>query len=133
MSACSGLGSDAGAAQPQRLHKTDDRVLFVLDVPRKRNFLIQILEYLLQVYARNLSLHIAMVDLKADLDQYLLLNSEKKKTGNFKIDMKMPKAPDVVTRWFGQSEPVEANSWLKDAEDTCCPKLVSLPSIKYIE
>jgi hypothetical protein len=78
-----------------------------------------------QFYAQNFIDLITMVDLKADLDQYLLLNSEKKKTTNFKIDMKMPKAPDVVTRWFGQSEPVEANSWLKDAEDTCCPKLVS--------
>jgi hypothetical protein len=65
-----------------------------------------------------------MADLKKDLDQYLLLNSEKKKT-NFKLDMKMPKAPEVMSKWFGSQEPAEANSWLKDAESTCCPKLVS--------
>lgn len=65
-----------------------------------------------------------MANLKDDLDQYLLLQSEQKKT--YKIDMKMPsiKVPEIKNL-FGKSQPPEANGWLQDTKDSCCPKLVS--------
>lgn len=64
-----------------------------------------------------------MANLKNDLDEYLLLQSDQKKS--FKIDMKMPtiKVPEIKNL-FGKSEPQEANSWLKDTQESCCPKLV---------
>lgn len=64
-----------------------------------------------------------MANLKDDLDQYLLLQSEQKKS--FKIDMKMPslKVPEIKNL-FGKSQPPEANGWLQDTKDSCCPKLV---------
>lgn len=63
------------------------------------------------------------INLKDDLDEYLLLQSDQKK--NFKIDLKMPtlKVPEIKNL-FGKSEPQEANGWLQDTKDTCCPKLV---------
>lgn len=72
-----------------------------------------------------------MANLKDDLDQYLLLQSDQKKsasTSSFKIDMKMPslKVPTVKSLFGGSSAPVETNSWLKDTQESCCPKLVSL-------
>lgn len=72
-----------------------------------------------------------MVDLKKDLDEYLLLQSDQKKT-NFKIDMKMPtiKKSDIG-KFFGRTEPEEANSWLKDTQESCCPKLVNIESIFF--
>lgn len=65
-----------------------------------------------------------MANLKDDLDQYLLLQSEQKK--NYKIDIKMPtlKVPEMKNL-FGKSQPQEANGWLQDTKDSCCPKLVS--------
>lgn len=65
-----------------------------------------------------------MANLKQDLDEYLLLQSDQKKSG-FRIDMKMPslKVPEMKNL-FGKSQPTEANSWLKDTQDSCCPKLV---------
>lgn len=64
-----------------------------------------------------------MANLKDDLDEYLLLQSDQKK--NFKIDIKMPtlKVPEIK-HLFGKSEPQEANGWLKDTTDSCCPKFV---------
>lgn len=62
-----------------------------------------------------------MANLKNDLDEYLLLQSDQKKT--FKIDMKMPSLPEMKNL-FGKSEPQEANGWLKDTQESCCPKLV---------
>lgn len=73
-----------------------------------------------------------MANLKDDLDEYLLLQSDQKKSsaGGFKLDMKMPslKVP-TVKNLFGQSEPVEANSWLKETSESCCPKLSRLQRI----
>lgn len=65
-----------------------------------------------------------MANLKDELDQYLLLQSDQKK--NFKLDMKMPaiKVPEIKSL-FGKSQPPEANGWLQDTTDSCCPKLVS--------
>lgn len=64
-----------------------------------------------------------MSNLKNDLDEYLLLQSDQKKS--FKIDMKMPtiKVPEIKS-FFGRKEPEEANSWLQDTQESCCPKLV---------
>lgn len=68
-----------------------------------------------------------MADLKKDLDEYLLLQSDQKKS--FKLEM--PKIPlmstpgSLVGKLFGKNQDSEANSWLKDPQDTCCPKLVS--------
>ena len=66
-----------------------------------------------------------MADLKRDLDEYLLLQENQKK--NFKLEMpKMPSlpTPDLMGKLFGRNQEPEANSWLKDTQDTCCPKLV---------
>lgn len=67
----------------------------------------------------------ATINLKDDLDEYLLLQSDQKK--NFKIDIKMPslKVPEIKNI-FGKSTEPEANSWLQDQRDSWCPKLVSL-------
>lgn len=67
-----------------------------------------------------------MANLKDELDQYLLLQSDQKKT-NFKIDMKMPslKVPEIKNL-FGKSQPQEANGWLQETRDSCCPKLVCI-------
>lgn len=64
-----------------------------------------------------------MAHLKDELDQYLLLQSDQKK--NFKIDIKMPsiKVPEMKNL-FGKSQPQEANGWLDDTRESCCPKLV---------
>lgn len=70
-----------------------------------------------------------MANLKNDLDEYLLLQSDQKKT--FKIDMKMPSMPEMKNL-FGKSEPQEANSWLKDTQESCCPKLVYIISVNLI-
>lgn len=76
-----------------------------------------------------------MANLKDDLDQYLLLQSDQKKSASssssFKIDMKMPslKVPTVKSLFGGGSEPAEANGWLKDTQESCCPKLVSGESL----
>lgn len=66
-----------------------------------------------------------MANLKDDLDKYLLLQSDQKKT-NFKLDMKMPamKVPEFKNL-FGKSQPQEANGWLQETQESCCPKLVS--------
>lgn len=67
-----------------------------------------------------------MANLKQDLDEYLLLQSDQKKT-NFKIDMKMPslKVPEIKNL-FGKSQPQEVNGWLEETKESCCPKLVGL-------
>lgn len=76
-----------------------------------------------------------MANLKDDLDEYLLLQSDQKKAGAggsaFKLDMKMMPSLKVPTvkSLFGQSEPPEANGWLKDTQESCCPKLSRLQRI----
>jgi len=64
-----------------------------------------------------------MANLKQDLDEYLLLQSDQKK--NFNVKMPQIKVPDLG-KMFSRSnnETTEANSWLKDTQDSCCPKLV---------
>uniref|UniRef100_A0A182IE28 Vesicle transport protein n=1 Tax=Anopheles arabiensis TaxID=7173 RepID=A0A182IE28_ANOAR len=71
-----------------------------------------------------------MADLKRDLDEYLLLQENQKK--NFKLEMpKMPSlpTPDLMGKLFGRNQEPEANSWLKDTQDTCCPKLSRIQRI----
>lgn len=68
-----------------------------------------------------------MANLKDDLDQYLLLQSDQKKA--FKMELKMPNLPTSgkisgMFRMKGSAEPEPANGWLRDAQDSCCPKLV---------
>lgn len=69
-----------------------------------------------------------MANLKQDLDEYLLLQSDQKKS--FKIDMKMPplRVPEIG-KLFGKNDTQEANSWLKDTQESCCPKLTRLQRI----
>lgn len=62
-----------------------------------------------------------MANLKNDLDQYLLLQSDKKKTFDFKIpEVKLTKLQNIFT----QNNETEANSWLNDTQASCFPKLV---------
>ncbi|XP_058820783.1 vesicle transport protein SFT2C [Topomyia yanbarensis] len=71
-----------------------------------------------------------MADLKKDLDEYLLLQSDQKKS--FKLEMpKMPSipTPGLVGKLFGKNQEPEANSWLKDTQDSCCPKLSRIQRI----
>lgn len=65
-----------------------------------------------------------MANLKSDLDQYLLLQSDQKK--NFKMELKMPsiKMPTSGLFRMNNSEPETPNGWLSSAKDSCCPKLV---------
>lgn len=72
-----------------------------------------------------------MANLKDELDQYLLLQEDQKKSAistgsSFKIDMNSIKVPEIK-KFFSKSDSStsqEANSWLKDTQESCCPKLV---------
>ncbi|XP_017855075.1 protein transport protein SFT2 [Drosophila busckii] len=64
-----------------------------------------------------------MSNLKQDLDEYLLLQSDQKK--NFNVKLPQIKVPSIFSR---NTEP-EANSWLKETQDTCCPQLSRLQRI----
>ncbi|XP_022231430.2 vesicle transport protein SFT2C [Drosophila obscura] len=68
-----------------------------------------------------------MSNLKQDLDEYLLLQSDQKK--NFNVKMPQLKVPSLGGIFSRQPEPQEANSWLKDTQDSCCPKLSRLQRI----
>lgn len=59
-----------------------------------------------------------MANLKMDLDEYLLLQSDQKKS-NFSL----PKISTPTFRWFRRDP---ENSWLQEgSQQECCPKLVS--------
>ncbi|XP_064540955.1 uncharacterized protein LOC135430276 [Drosophila montana] len=68
-----------------------------------------------------------MSNLKQDLDEYLLLQSDQKK--NFNVKLPQIKVPGLGQIFSRTSEPPEANSWLKDTQDSCCPKLSRLQRI----
>lgn len=70
-----------------------------------------------------------MSNLKQDLDEYLLLQSDQKK--NFNVKLPQIKVPGLSQIFSRTSEPPEANSWLKDTQDSCCPKLVSKTIAPY--
>lgn len=63
-----------------------------------------------------------MSSLKSDLDEYLLLQSDQKKSFN----VKLPQLKVPSLGLFSKNAEPEANSWLKDTQDSCCPKLVRL-------
>lgn len=65
----------------------------------------------------------SMSNLKQDLDEYLLLQSDQKK--NFNVKLPQIKVPGLAQIFSRTSEQPEANSWLKDTQDSCCPKLVN--------
>ncbi|XP_023023006.1 uncharacterized protein [Leptinotarsa decemlineata] len=61
-----------------------------------------------------------MADLKKDLDEYLLLQSDKKKT--FKLDMPAIQKPNISS-WFKKEETEEGSSWYQESKRECCPSL----------
>ncbi|XP_016979380.1 vesicle transport protein SFT2C [Drosophila rhopaloa] len=63
-----------------------------------------------------------MSSLKSDLDEYLLLQSDQKKSFSVKL-------PQLKVPFFTRKSEPEANSWLKDTQDSCCPKLSRLQRI----
>ncbi|KAH8262173.1 hypothetical protein KR038_006246 [Drosophila bunnanda] len=67
-----------------------------------------------------------MSSLKSDLDEYLLLQSDQKKSFNVKLPQL--KVPSLGFFTKG-AEPEVQNSWLKDTQDSCCPKLSRLQRI----
>ncbi|KAH8241819.1 vesicle transport protein SFT2C [Drosophila bipectinata] len=66
-----------------------------------------------------------MSSLKSDLDEYLLLQSDQKKSFN----VKLPQLKVPSLGLFSKNTEPEANSWLKDTQDSCCPKLSRLQRI----
>lgn len=62
---------------------------------------------------------LTMANLKNDLDEYMLMNEERKSTG-YKLNIKMPKLPSV---FGGNSESNTSNNWLNDDESGWCPKM----------
>uniref|UniRef100_A0A1A9UYA8 Vesicle transport protein n=1 Tax=Glossina austeni TaxID=7395 RepID=A0A1A9UYA8_GLOAU len=64
-----------------------------------------------------------MANLKDDLDKYLLLQSDQKK----KFSVKVPQLE--LGKLFSRNNEPEANSWLKDTQDSCCPQLSRLQRI----
>lgn len=63
-----------------------------------------------------------MVDLKKDLDEYLLLQSDQKKS--FKLQIPSIQKPNIGA-WFKKEEPAEDASWFQETKKDCCPTLVS--------
>ncbi|XP_052838146.1 vesicle transport protein SFT2C [Drosophila gunungcola] len=63
-----------------------------------------------------------MSSLKSDLDEYLLLQSDQKKSFNVKL-------PQLKVPFFTRKSEPEANSWIKDTQDSCFPKLSRLQRI----
>jgi hypothetical protein len=67
-----------------------------------------------------------MVDLKKDLDEYLLLQSDQKKS--FKLQIPTIQKPNL-TNWFKREEPTEDNSWFQETKKGCCPSLTRFQRI----
>lgn len=59
-----------------------------------------------------------MANLKNDLDEYMLMNEERKST-SYKLNLNMPKLPSV---FGGNSDSSTSNSWLTE-EEGWCPKM----------
>ncbi|XP_050299070.1 uncharacterized protein LOC126737973 [Anthonomus grandis grandis] len=63
-----------------------------------------------------------MVDLKKDLDEYLLLQSDQKK--NFKLSMPaIPLQKPNVSSWFRKEQTEENETWFQETKKECCPSL----------
>ncbi|KAL3274659.1 hypothetical protein HHI36_016039 [Cryptolaemus montrouzieri] len=68
-----------------------------------------------------------MADLKKDLDQYLLLQSDQKKSYKLQIPtLQKPSLPN----WFKKEEPVE-QSWFQETKRECCPSLSRLQRLTF--
>lgn len=62
-----------------------------------------------------------MADLKKDLDEYLLLQSDQKKS--FKLHIPTIQKPNV-SNWFKKNEPADETTWFQETKSSCCPSLV---------
>lgn len=62
-----------------------------------------------------------MADLKKDLDEYLLLQSDQKKT--FKFQIPTIQKPNI-SNWL-KSETTEDETWFQETKKECCPSLVT--------
>lgn len=61
-----------------------------------------------------------MATLKQDLDEYMLMNEERK-SSNYKFNLNLPKMPSFLA---SNSENTSSNSWLNDGnDDGWCPKM----------
>jgi len=60
-----------------------------------------------------------MADLKKDLDQYLLLQSDQKKS--FKFQIPTIQKPNI-SNWL-KSDNAEEESWFQETKKECCPSL----------
>lgn len=61
------------------------------------------------------------MDLKKDLDEYLLLQSDQKKS--FKLQIPTIQKP-TIKNWFRRDAPVENDSWFQETKKECCPSMV---------
>ncbi|CAH0564171.1 unnamed protein product [Brassicogethes aeneus] len=61
-----------------------------------------------------------MADLKKDLDEYLLLQSDQKK--NFKITLPALQTPKIPN-WLKREQPIETDTWYQETKKECCPSL----------
>lgn len=63
------------------------------------------------------------MDLKRDLDEYLLLQSDQKKSfNNFKFTLPTLQRP-TLPNWTGRGQ-AEDESWFRESSSGCCPSLV---------
>jgi len=63
-----------------------------------------------------------MTDLKKDLDEYLLLQSDQKK--NFKLTMPaIPLQKPNISNWFKKEQPQDDETWFQETKKQCCPSL----------
>lgn len=72
-----------------------------------------------------------MADLKKDLDEYLLLKSDTKKSFKFQLPT-IPKPK--FTGWFQkeQTEDLSNNKWFQETQHECCPSLVRLCCTNFL-
>lgn len=65
-----------------------------------------------------------MVDLKKDLDEYLLLQSDQKKS--YKLQIPSIQKPNL-TNWFKRNETEDQQgTWFQETKKECCPSLVGI-------
>ncbi|XP_017770445.1 PREDICTED: protein transport protein sft2 [Nicrophorus vespilloides] len=66
------------------------------------------------------------MDLKKDLDQYLLLQSNQKKS--FKITLPNIQKPSILNNLLRKEEP-EEEGWFQETKKSCCPSLTRMQRI----
>lgn len=64
-----------------------------------------------------------MVDLKKDLDEYLLLQSDQKKS--FKLQIPTIQTPNV-SGWFRKEQTQQEDTWFQETKKEYCPSLVNM-------